>query len=716
MINLKDAGVKKGQCVAFHGENQELHLYLFLVSWMMNFLYMPLDFKAPLSRPASERHCDFLITEKDLPAADPRILRPADVMQDNISLPEEFCPRAIPFRREASVIFTSGSTGKPRGLVHTVGNYIYSAMGTNEFIGLTSADRWLISLPLFHVGGVLIWLRTLLAGSASILPASLKNIDRAIAMHRPSVLSLVPAQLIRLVDNPEMVETCKSCKAILLGGAPTPAWLIDKALDSGLPVIPSYGSTEGCAQITGVNIGSPRSAYTTAGRPLSYRDIRIDSDGSIMLGGKTLFKRCIEENKSSHIRADSYFKTADAGRIDVNGNLVCLGRTDGVFISGGENIQPFEIENHLLAMENIAEAFVVPVDHREFGKVPWAFVVTEAPFNEELIIAALRKMLPGYKIPKRIIRLDSREKKGKMKYKRSELTALAAKMVNLKEQPGKRPVGKTILNFTSCGSKKNETIVFLHGFMGDNQSLSLLMMPLADRYRCIAFDLPGHGKSIFQTIDPFIKISTMEDVARLILRDLDTLGVERFSLYGYSMGGRIAQNMAILMPQRLTRLIMESASFGIEDADGRRARYERDMNLLSGIKTKADFAAFLADWHNLPLFQTLPGTPHYQRLIDEKLANDIPELSRALQIMSVGHHPFWAESLSHLSIPVFYFCGEKDEAYSSTAVYIKKLLPGLRVTVFKNASHNIHAQYPEAIVHCLKEALEFSECGGKTPL
>lgn len=428
MINLEKAGVGKGHCVAFYGENQELHLYLFLASWMMNFLYMPLDFKAPLSRLINERPCDFLITSEKIPGDYPKVLHPVEVMQNNGSLPEKFCPRAIPFRQEASVIFTSGSTGKPRGLVHTVGNYIYSALGTNEFIGITSADRWLISLPLFHVGGVLIWVRTLLAGGASVLPESLKKIDVAIAMYRPSVLSLVPAQLVRILDNPEMADICKTSHAILLGGAPTPAWLIEKALDMGLPIITSYGSTEGCAQITGVAIGSPKAAYATAGRPLAHHDIRIDSDGSIMLGGKTLFKRYLEDKKPLHLLKDGYFKTADAGRMDSDGNLICLGRTDGIFISGGENIQPFEIENQLLAMKNIAEAFVVPVDHHEFGKVPWAFVVATEPFKETDLITALKKSLPGYKVPKRIIRLDRQEKKGKMKYSRSELTALAAKM------------------------------------------------------------------------------------------------------------------------------------------------------------------------------------------------------------------------------------------------------------------------------------------------
>jgi O-succinylbenzoic acid--CoA ligase len=282
---------------------------------------------------------------------------------------------------------------------------------------------------LFHVGGVLIWVRTFLAGGASILPTSLRAIDEAIKTHQPSVLSLVPAQLIRLLDDPEMAAILRSCRVILLGGAPSPAWLIEKALELGIPVIPTYGSTEACAQITGVAKDDPRSAYGTVGRPVPYREVRIDTDGSILLGGKTLFKRYLMDGKPHHIREDGFFKTADAGRLDDDGNLVCLGRTDGIFISGGENIHPFEIENHLLALEDVFAAFVVSVPHREFGKVPWAFVETSSAFDEGLVIAGLKNHLPGYKVPKRIIRLDPEEKNGKLKYSREALIALAGKMV-----------------------------------------------------------------------------------------------------------------------------------------------------------------------------------------------------------------------------------------------------------------------------------------------
>ncbi len=429
ILNLDQAGVRKGNCVAVYAVNSDLHLYLFLASWVMDFLYIPLDFKAPISSLLSDTKIHFLLTDEKAPVEAKCIfLRPRQIMQSHpFSLRHINWP-AIPFRREASAIFTSGSTGKPCGIIHTVGNYIYSALGTNEFIGMDASDRWILSLPLFHVGGALIWIRTLLSGSACILPDSPQNIEASIRKSRPTAISVVPAQLIRLLNHKEMITILQKMKTIMLGGAPTPPWLIDQSLDFDLPIMPTYGCTESCAQVTGVVSGSPRQAYHTAGRVVPYRDILIEKDGSILLGGKTLFKRYLHECKTGSFREDGFFKTADTGSLDANSNLVIYGRTDGIFISGGENISPLEIENQLLRQDGIITAMVVPAPHREFGLTPWAFVETSKLFDEKKLLDKLRTSLPGYKIPKRIIKLSDEDKKGKMKYSREALTHRARTM------------------------------------------------------------------------------------------------------------------------------------------------------------------------------------------------------------------------------------------------------------------------------------------------
>lgn len=427
LFNLDQAGVRKGNRVALYGENSELHLCLFLCSWIMDFLYIPLDFKAPLSGLLQDLNIDFLVAEERAPSETAyQVIPPLQIMKSRSHADQGGTWPAIPFFQEASAIFTSGSTGRPRGIVHTVGNYIYSALGTNEFIALDTSDRWLMSLPLFHVGGALIWVRTLLSGSACILPDSLQNIGVAICRFHPTVISLVPAQLLRLLEDKEAIAILKRMKTIMLGGAPTPPWLIDQSLNLGLPIMPTYGCTESCAQVTGVGKESARQAYHTAGRLLPYRDLRIDSNGDIELGGKTLFKRFLHEPGAEPLRKGRFFKTADAGSLDGEGNLVVHGRTDGLFISGGENISPREIEHRLLALPGVITAMVVPAPHREFGMTPWAFVETTAPFDENRLLDGLRRCLPGYKLPKRIIRLAKDDREGKMKYSREALTARAA--------------------------------------------------------------------------------------------------------------------------------------------------------------------------------------------------------------------------------------------------------------------------------------------------
>jgi O-succinylbenzoic acid--CoA ligase len=256
-----------------------------------------------------------------------------------------------------------------------------------------------------------------------------KAVEPAVRIYRPSVVSLVPAQLIRFLESPETVCALREAKTIMLGGAPSPAWLIEKALDFGLPIMPTYGATESCAQVTGVCRGVERRAYFTAGRPLLYRELRIAAGGTIRLGGRTLFSRYLEDSRVGYPRKNRFFDTADTGYLDSEGNLVVLGRQDGVFISGGENIHPFEIENHLLALAGIETAIVTPAPHREFGMVPWAFVEIAGPFDEAAIIADLKTRLPAYKVPKKIIRLDPQGKDGKLKYSRKDLAFLAATMI-----------------------------------------------------------------------------------------------------------------------------------------------------------------------------------------------------------------------------------------------------------------------------------------------
>lgn len=721
---LNQLGVGAGDQVALYQENSLLHLLMVPASWLMNFYFIPLNFKTPLAEVLTRIDIDVLISKNGEgdqgigQVYDARFI--GDLMGERISGPPpdtlDRLFRNISLDRETSVVFTSGSTGAPSGVVHTVGNFIFSALGTVEFMGLNDTDSWLVSLPLYHVGGLLIFVRTLLSGGTCILPPDLKQVEAAIGRHRPAVMSLVPTQLLRFMESPETLGHLRSSKAILIGGAPSPPWLINRALACGLPIVPTYGSTEACAQVTAVAPGSPQQAYHTSGKVLPYRGLTLDPEGRIIISGATLFKYYIRQKRKVCPLKNNAFKTSDRGEWDGDGNLKILGRSDQVFISGGENIHPHEIEQHLMAIDHITSAVVVPAPHKEFGFVPWAFVETSAPLQPDTIKAQLKKRLPAYKVPKHIHILTPEEKQGEMKFKRKDLYKWMEKCISTTAgqadgQSGDVPslmadnnTQRPVLAAVEQG-RHEDTIVLLHGFMGQAASFKTIMEALSAQARVIALDLPGHGGSRFDRRPALNRLSVFSDVARAALDTLDTMGVRSFYLYGYSMGGRIAQNMCLLAPAKIRHLILESAAFGIQDEIQRKQRYDRDRKLLSGINSPDDFRRFISAWHASPLFCTLHGDPLLEDLARQKQTNAIFDLQKALCLMSVGNQPFFAQALADLDIPVTFFYGAHDEKYGALIQAAVPIIPRMQVRCVPNASHNIHAQFPEVVIKGIKEII-----------
>lgn len=418
------AGLKIG----FYADRPELTPILMQAAWQTGAIFVPLDVKAPLDSLLQIVQPDLLITDQVVEKNKVDLLiHPHDLSLDG-SLNGKSRERLKPLRldAEATVILTSGSSGTPKGVVHTVGNYLYSAWGTINYLSMDANDSWLASLPLFHVGGLIIFLRTLLSGGKAIIPEDSRELEPEITRYQPSFLSLVPTQLMRFLENQETGDLMRQCRGILLGGAAAPEWLIRKAICRGIPVLPTYGSTESCAQATGVSTDASEADRLTSGKPLPFRTVRLDEDQNIIIGGETIFKRYLDKTSMSPPAPDGEFKTSDIGRFDTAGNLVVLGRSDQVFQSGGENINPFEIEHALLAQETIRVAVVVPVTHSEFGQVPWAFVEMTAPFSPDAIRKALKKRLAGYKIPKNFLEIPTGTEAGAMKPDRQRLAKLAA--------------------------------------------------------------------------------------------------------------------------------------------------------------------------------------------------------------------------------------------------------------------------------------------------
>jgi O-succinylbenzoic acid--CoA ligase len=313
--------------------------------------------------------------------------------------------RSLPYsgslEHEATILFTSGSTGEPKAVAHTLANHYYSALGAHENIPFQPGDRWLLTLPLYHVGGLAILFRAAVGGGAVVIPGAGETITRMVKRTKCTHLSFVATQLYRLVNDERPVNELRKVKAVVLGGSAIPETLIQKGIELGLPLYVSYGSTEMASQITTTGKNDLPGRLFISGRPLKYRQLKIADDGEIMVRGETLSKGYVLDGTiQSHVSGQGWFKTGDTGEIR-DGYVTVTGRKDTMFISGGENIHPEEIERRLLSIDGVAHAVVVPVHSEEFGHRPVAFLIMEPgrPLNERSIKNKLRPVLPKFKIP-----------------------------------------------------------------------------------------------------------------------------------------------------------------------------------------------------------------------------------------------------------------------------------------------------------------------------
>lgn len=311
----------------------------------------------------------------------------------------------------ATLLFTSGSSGSPKIASLSFWNHFANALSTFGPLHIEPDSRWHLSLPLYHVGGLAILFRCFLSGAAVDLSPALSS--------QLTHVSFVPTQLYRLLKDPKLTkELAKSLKCILLGGAPIAQGLYAQAMQAGLQVFPTYGMTEMGSLIT-VDI-TPEKELLTCGEKLALREVQISSDGEILVRGETLFQGYWDKETGLCLPLkNGYFATNDLGKFTQDGKLIYCGRQDNLFISGGENIQPEEIEGHLLTIDGIMEAIVVPTFDAEFGSRPTAFIRTDGRwYSLEEIREILGAKLPKYKLPIAVEKLND---DGSLKVNRAKL-------------------------------------------------------------------------------------------------------------------------------------------------------------------------------------------------------------------------------------------------------------------------------------------------------
>jgi O-succinylbenzoic acid--CoA ligase len=397
---LRFGELESGSRVALHLPKDERYLALVLALIRAGHVACPVSDRLPprgVAQLLGKAACSALISEDEqllqTAGADLHELKPEALLEVVQHRTE---PTDIPLQRSATIIITSGSTGVPKAALHTFGNHYYNALGSNANITLRPGDRWLHSLPLYHVGGLSILFRCLLAKATVALPEPGDPLGEAIAGPAATHVSLVDTQLSRLLRE---CADLGGLEAVLMGGGPVPPSLVDEALARGLPLHTSYGLTEMASQVTTTPPGASLEELRTAGRVLPNREVSISESGEILVRGETLFAGYVEGEESDRpLDAEGWFHTRDLGEIDESGYLRVGGRMDNLFISGGENVQPEEIEEALCRLEGVDEAVVVPVPDEEFGARPVAFVRAAGREPEELA-QELEPLLPRFKIP-----------------------------------------------------------------------------------------------------------------------------------------------------------------------------------------------------------------------------------------------------------------------------------------------------------------------------
>ena len=281
----------------------------------------------------------------------------------------------------AVIVHTSGTSAGPRPIKLTYGNWLWNALGSAAALGLDPHERWLCALPLSHVGGLSILIRSAIYATTVILHERFEAQRAADEIATDATLvSVVPTTLARLLDAG--LHQPRALRAALVGGAPISPAVLRRARDASVPTVTTYGLTEACSQVT------------TDGRALFCTKVRIGPGREILVIGPTISPRAFDE--------DGWLHTGDEGALDEDGNLTVTGRAGDTIVTGGENVAPAEVEAVLESHPAVAEAGVHGVADPTWGERVVATVVLRsgATATTDELRGYCRVRLAGYKVPK----------------------------------------------------------------------------------------------------------------------------------------------------------------------------------------------------------------------------------------------------------------------------------------------------------------------------
>ena len=415
---------RRGGCVGIWGENSLDYLTLVARLLRAGCLPVPLNTRSTpdeLAMVAWGVRLEALIAIRRLPPEHRDVIKELPVWQ---LTPEPM--RVVALREGVNHIFSldtasllicsSGSEGHVKSVQLSVRAMFDHAAAVCKHLMLNSTDTWLICLPFFHVGGLAIPFRCLVAGASFLVcpeadPAEMNSrIDRGDA----TIISVVPTQLRAMLDERSDRPYPPSLRAIIVGGGPVPEELINRCPQA----LPTYGLSESGSMLTCARPGCDETERHSAGNCLpgtqikivneSGQELRSGEEGMILASGPGLAMGYWKDPvRTAKAFRDGWLHTGDIGRRDTHGNVHVLSRRTDLILSGGENIYPADIERVLRQHPHVDAAIVLPVPDDKWGQVPAALVVSKnSSLNESELLSFLEKQLARYKLPRRIVFTD----------------------------------------------------------------------------------------------------------------------------------------------------------------------------------------------------------------------------------------------------------------------------------------------------------------------
>ncbi len=376
---------------------QALHACL-----LLGAVAVPVDLRlSPGEREAITGRADVIVAEPLVQATEGRRSAPSSLLAPSPDAPAA----GHDLDASAVVIHTSGTTSAPRPVALTYGNLLWSALGSAVALGLDPDERWLCALPLSHVGGLSILVRSAIYATTAVVHERFET-DRVVHTLNAgqiTLVSLVATTLARLLDAG--LQRPPALRCALTGGGPVPTALVRRAHAAGVPVSLTYGLTEACSQVTTTPVAAIHESgpdAPTAGPPLFCTRVRIDAEGDggegeILVAGPTVARAALAP--------DGWLHTGDLGRLDERGCLHVTGRRADTIVSGGENVAPAEVEAVLEAHPDVLEAAVVARADPHWGEAVTAIVLARpgTSIDAQALRAHCASALASYKVPKHVL-------------------------------------------------------------------------------------------------------------------------------------------------------------------------------------------------------------------------------------------------------------------------------------------------------------------------